>query len=290
MIHRTEPDMLLASANTKSEESSTRTMLHQITPGETVDLSKITTQGKELHSNRSQAEAEMKKHRKRMMQLQPKLYSEQKQKLLVVFQALDAGGKDGTTRKVFQGVNPQGVHVISFKAPSKRELAHDFLWRVHQAVPPQGMIHVFNRSHYEDLLVVRVDNLAPIDVWEKRFEQINQFEKYLTETGTKILKFYLHISKEEQKERFQSRLDEPEKHWKFSLGDLEKRKQWDQYRIAFNDVLTRCSTEHAPWYVIPADQKWYRNWAVSKIICETLEAMDPQYPMAHADLEAVVIE
>ncbi len=265
-------------------------MLHQIVPGETVDLSQITTQGKELHNSRREAEEDLKKYRKRMMQLQPKLYSENRQKLLIVFQALDAGGKDGTTRKVFQGVNPQGVHVISFKAPSKRELAHDFLWRVHHAVPPKGMIHVFNRSHYEDVLVVRVDKLAPKVVWEQRYEQINQFEEYLTETGTRILKFYLHISKEEQKERFQSRLDEPEKHWKFSLADLEKRKQWDEYRSAFNDVLTRCSTEHAPWHVIPADQKWYRNWAVSQIICNTLEAMNPQYPPAEEGLEAVVVE
>ncbi len=264
--------------------------LHRIVPGETVDLSQITTLGKKFHISRRQAEQELKNYRKRMMQLQPKLYSENRRKLLIVFQALDAGGKDGTTRKVFQGVNPQGVHVISFKAPSKRELAHDFLWRVHQAVPPKGMIHVFNRSHYEDVLVVRVENLAPRVVWEQRYEQINQFEEYLTETGTEILKFYLHISKEEQKERFQSRLNEPEKHWKFSLADLEKRKQWDEYRTAFNDVLTRCSTEYAPWHVIPADQKWYRNWAVSQIVCETLEAMNPQYPPAEEGLEAVVID
>ncbi len=264
--------------------------LHRISPGEIVDLSRITTRGKELHNDRDRAEKEFKKSRKRIAELQPALYAEDRQKLLVVLQAMDAGGKDGTTRSVFEGVNPQGVHVISFKAPSKRELAHDYLWRVHREVPPKGMIHVFNRSHYEDVLIVRVDNIVPEQVWQKRFEQINQFEEFLTETGTTILKFYLHISKDEQKERFQSRLDEPHKHWKFSHQDLEKRKQWDDYRIAFNDVLTKCSTNHAPWHVIPADQKWYRNWAISKIICETLEEMNPQYPPDEGGLDQIVIE
>ncbi|MBT5020057.1 MAG: polyphosphate kinase 2 family protein, partial [Planctomicrobium sp.] len=150
--------------------------------------------------------------------------------------------------------------------------------------------HIFNRSHYEDVLVVRVDQLIPENEWQRRYDQINQFEKFLTETGTKILKFYLHISKEEQKERFQDRLDEPEKHWKFSKEDLEKRKQWDEYRVAFNDALTECSTEHAPWHVIPADQKWYRNWAISKIIFETLEEMNPQFPAEEPGLDKIVIE
>ncbi len=264
--------------------------LHQVTPGENVDLSEITTAGKDLHDDRDKAEKEFKKFRKRIAELQPVLYAEGKHKLLVVLQAMDAGGKDSTTRSVFEGVNPQGVHVISFKAPSKRELAHDYLWRVHRDVPPLGMIHVFNRSHYEDVLIVRVDELVPQEVWEPRFDQINQFEKFLTETGTTILKFYLHISKDEQKERFQARLDEPHKHWKFSRQDLEKRKQWDQYRTAFNDVITKCSTEHAPWHVIPADQKWYRNWAVSKILCEKLEELNPQYPPDEPGLDQIVIE
>lgn len=264
--------------------------IHEITPGEKVNLDQITTRGKELHEHRKTAEKEFELFRQRIIELQPRLYAENKQKLLIVFQAMDAGGKDGTTRKVFTGANPQGVHVVSFKAPSKRELAHDYLWRIHHAVPPRGMIHVFNRSHYEDVLVVRVDNLVPLVVWEKRYEQINQFEKYLTETGTTILKFYLHISQEEQKERFQDRLDNPDKHWKFSLADLEKRQQWDEYRAAYNEVLTRCSKEHAPWFVIPADQKWYRNWAISKIICGTLEEMNPQFPPAEPGLDAVVIE
>lgn len=264
--------------------------LHQIPPGETVDLSQITTRGKDLHQDRKTAEAETELFRQRMIEIQPRLYAEGKQKLLIVLQAMDAGGKDGTTRKVFEGVNPQGVHVISFKAPSSLELAHDFLWRIHQAVPPRGMIHVFNRSHYEDVLVVRVDKLVPKVVWKQRYEQINQFENYLIKTGTKIIKFYLHISPEEQKERFQSRLNDPEKHWKFSFEDIEKRKQWQAYQEAFNEALTRCNSAAAPWYVIPADQKWYRNWAVSKIICGALETMNPQYPPAPPGLDAVVIE
>lgn len=266
------------------------TQLHQISPGEKVDLSRITTRGKDLHDDRKSAEKEFVAFRRRIAELQPRLYAEDTQKLLIVLQAMDAGGKDSTTRHVFEGVNPQGVHVVSFKAPSKRELAHDYLWRIHQAVPPKGMIHVFNRSHYEDVLVVRVDQLIPENEWQQRYQQINQFEKYLTETGTKILKFYLHISKEEQKERFQDRLDEPEKHWKFSTEDLEKRKQWDEYRVAFNDALTECSTEHAPWHVIPADQKWYRNWAISKIIYETLEEMNPQFPPEEPGLDKIVID
>ena len=263
--------------------------LHRITPNQKVDLESISTRGKDLHEDRKQAEKEFKKFRKQIAELQPALYAEHKQKLLVVFQAMDAGGKDGTTRAVFEGVNPQGVHVISFKQPSKREIEHDFLWRVHRDVPPQGMIHVFNRSHYEDVLVVRVDKIVPEDVWQPRFQQINEFEKLLADTGTKILKFYLHISKEEQKERFQERLDEPHKNWKFSKGDLLKREQWDDYRIAYEDVLSRCSTEDAPWHVIPADQNWYRNWAVSKIICETLEEMNPQYPEPEDGLDEIVI-
>jgi PPK2 family polyphosphate:nucleotide phosphotransferase len=264
--------------------------LHQISPGEKVDLSQFTTRGKDLHDDRKSAEKEFAAYRQRIAELQPRLYAERKQKLLIVLQAMDAGGKDSTTRHVFEGVNPQGVHVVSFKAPSSRELAHDYLWRIHQAVPPKGMIHIFNRSHYEDVLVVRVDQLIPENEWQRRYDQINQFEKFLTETGTKILKFYLHISKEEQKERFQDRLDEPEKHWKFSKEDLEKRKQWDEYRVAFNDALTECSTEHAPWHVIPADQKWYRNWAISKIIFETLEEMNPQFPAEELGLDKIVIE
>lgn len=263
---------------------------HKCLTGNVVDLNSMSTRGKELHHDRHAAEAEFRRYRDRLIELQPQLYAEDRQQLLVVFQAMDGGGKDSTTRHVFKGVNPQGVHVISFKQPSKRELSHDFLWRVHHAVPPTGMIHVFNRSHYEDVLVARVDKLVPESVWQQRFAQINQFEELLTQTGTRILKFYLHISKAEQKKRMQDRLDTPRKHWKFAMGDLEKRKQWDDYRLAYQDALTHCTTEHAPWYVIPADQKWYRNWAVAKVIVEALEEMNPQYPPEPPGLDSIIID
>ncbi len=262
---------------------------HQMTPDQQVNLSDIPTKGREFCDDRKQAEKRFHKLRDKFIRWQQVLWSEGKQKLLIVLQATDAGGKDSTIRKVFMGVNPQGVKVVSFKAPSTLERSHDYLWRVHQAVPPAGMIGVFNRSHYEDVLVVRVDKLAPEKVWRKRYQQINDFERMLSETGTKILKFYLHISKDEQRERFQDRLDVPEKHYKFSLDDLEKRKQWDAYRDAFEEALTRCSTEWAPWYVIPADQKWYRNLAISEIIVKTLEDMNPQFPTIDYDPEQVKI-
>ncbi|MEZ6067255.1 MAG: polyphosphate kinase 2 family protein [Planctomycetaceae bacterium] len=213
-----------------------------------------------------------------------------KQKLLIVLQAMDAGGKDGTTRKVFTGVNPQGVRVTSFKAPTAAELAHDYLWRIHQAVPAKGMIGVFNRSHYEDVLVVRVDKLVPESVWRGRYEQINQFEELLCETGTRMIKFFLHITPDEQKERFQERLDDPEKHWKFSPDDLKKRKQWGEYQAAYNEALSRCSTEHAPWYVVPANQNWYRNLIVVRTIVETLREMNPCYPPGHPEYADLRIE
>jgi PPK2 family polyphosphate:nucleotide phosphotransferase len=263
---------------------------HQLTPGNNIELGSITTKGKDYRQDRHSAKAEFKALRRRLIELQRRMYAEDKHKLLVVLQAMDAGGKDGTIRRVFQGVNPQGVRVTSFKAPSKEELAHDFLWRVHEAVPARGMIGVFNRSHYEDVLIVRVDSLVPESVWRPRFEQINQFEKLLVDTGTKLLKFYLHISKEEQRERFQARVDDPEKHWKFSLEDLDKRKQWDQYMKAYEEMLRLTTTDWAPWYVIPADQKWYRNLAVVGVIVKALEQLDPQYPPAETDLSQVVVD
>ena len=196
--------------------------------------------------------------------------------------------KDGTIRHTFKGVNPQGVVVTSFKKPSAEELAHDFLWRVHKAVPAKGMIGVFNRSHYEDVLVVRVHDIVPEAVWRPRYEAINQFEKQLVDSGTTVLKFFLHISKKEQKERFQARLDEPEKNWKFDHGDLEKREFWDAYQDAFQDMLNNCTTENAPWYLIPADQKWYRNLAIMRVMVDTLNQMNPQFPEAD-DLTGVTI-
>ena len=263
---------------------------HRLQPGEKVNLADFPTTADEFCDNRKDAEKEFKKLRKELVELQNCFYADGSKKLLVVFQAMDAGGKDGTIRKVFQGVNPQGVEVTSFKKPSSKELAHDYLWRIHQAVPGAGMIGVFNRSHYEDVLVVRVHNYVPKSVWEPRFEQINDFERLLSTSGTTVLKFYLHISKEEQKQRFQDRLDNPDKHWKFSADDLEKRKLWDDYMAAFEDVLGRCTTEYAPWYVIPADQKWYRNLAISKVLVDTLKNLDPQFPPPEDNIDGIVIE
>lgn len=262
---------------------------HRIIPGQPLELSRLATRADSFHDNRDKAEREFKQLRKQLADYQFRLYSESKQKLLIVLQAMDAGGKDSTIRRVFEGVNPQGVQVTSFKAPSKRELAHDYLWRIHQAMPGKGMIGVFNRSHYEDVLIVRVDSLAPEDVWRQRYEQINQFEKLLADTGTTILKFYLHISKDEQKERMEDRLSDPTRHWKFSREDLAKRKQWDHYMAAYQDALSLCSTEYAPWYAIPADQKWYRNLAIARILAATLERMSPQYPEAEAGLAEIEV-
>jgi PPK2 family polyphosphate:nucleotide phosphotransferase len=263
---------------------------HRLEPKRPIRLTDISTKAKSFYEgDRETAGVEFKALRDEFIERQQQLYAEGKQKLLIVLQANDAGGKDGTIRNVTKGVNPQGVHVTSFKAPSKEELAHDFLWRIHQAVPGKGMIGIFNRSHYEDVLVVRVHNIVPEAVWRPRYEHINQFEKMLSDSGTTILKFYLHISKEEQKERFQARLDDPSKHWKFSLEDLEKRKLWDDYMAAFEDMLNNCTTAYAPWHVIPADQKWYRNLAITRIIVHTLQQMNPQYPQNEEDLSNVVI-
>jgi PPK2 family polyphosphate:nucleotide phosphotransferase len=263
---------------------------HQLQPGQPIQLADMTTKGKSFAPDRQAAEETFRALRDELIEWQRRLYAEDKHKLLVLLQANDAGGKDGTIRNVFRGVNPQGVKVTSFKVPSAEELAHDYLWRIHKAVPARGDIGVFNRSHYEDVLVVRVHNLVPESVWRPRYEQINQFEKLLHDTGTTILKFYLHISREEQAERFQARVDEPDKHWKFSFEDLEKRKQWDDYMVAFEEMLNQTTTSWAPWHVIPADQKWYRNLAVTQTIVEALRELNPQYPPPEQDLTGVVVE
>lgn len=263
---------------------------HQLEPGCEISLRKIATAGKKLHPDRSAAEAEFVALRMEFVALQHRLYAEGRHKVLIIFQAIDAGGKDGTIRNVLQGVNPQGVRVTSFKSPSEQELGHDFLWRVHRAVPGKGMIGVFNRSHYEDVLVVRVDHLVPELVWQKRYEQINQFERFLDETGTSILKIFLHISRKEQKKRFKKRLEDPNKQWKFDVHDLAKRKQWVAYEDAFEAMLQRCTTDWAPWYVIPADQKWYRNLAVMRIIVGRMRQLNPQFPPPEADLSQIKID
>jgi PPK2 family polyphosphate:nucleotide phosphotransferase len=226
----------------------------------------------------------------RLEALQELFYAEGKHKLLIVLQGLDTAGKDGTIRHVFEGVNPQGVKVAGFKVPTKRELAHDYLWRVHKQTPGSGEIVIFNRSHYEDVLVVRVHELVPPEVWSRRYHHINEFERLLADEGTTILKFYLHIDLDEQKERLQDRLDEPDKHWKFNPGDLEERQLWPQYTAAYEDVLSKTSTDWAPWYIIPANRKWYRNLVISTIIIQTLESLDMCFPEPDFDPADIQID
>jgi PPK2 family polyphosphate:nucleotide phosphotransferase len=240
-------------------------------------------------ASKSEAKAERKRNTERLQELQEVMWAEGKHALLIVLQAMDAGGKDGTIKHVMSGVNPQGCQVTSFKVPTKEELAHDYLWRIHKATPRRGYIGIFNRSHYEDVLIVRVHNLVPEDVWRQRYEQINHFEKLLADTGTTILKFFLYISKDEQKKRFEARLSDPRKNWKFSMGDVEERGRWDAYVSAFEDALSRCSTPWAPWYVVPANRKWYRNLVVSEVIIDALEKLDMRYPPPLADADKIVI-
>ncbi|MGH7634394.1 MAG: PPK2 family polyphosphate kinase [Gemmatimonadaceae bacterium] len=225
-------------------------------------------------------ERKVDKLRARLDVLQEALYAEAKQSLLVVLQARDAGGKDGTIRRVFSSVNPQGCSVHSFKQPTPEELAHDFLWRVHAAVPAHGMIGIFNRSHYEDVLAVRVHKLVPKDVWKKRYEQINEFEHMLTRNGVTIVKFFLHVSREEQRARLLERLTDPAKNWKFEAADLKERDLWDAYTRAFRDALRKCSTKWAPWYLVPADRKHARDYLVLDTIVSALARMHPRYPKA----------
>ena len=215
---------------------------------------------------------------KELADLQQILYAQHKHKLLIVLQAMDTGGKDGTIRAIFEKVNPQGVKVANFKVPTTLELDHDYLWRIHQKTPGSGEITIFNRSHYEDVLVVRVHELVNKEVWKKRYDHINAFEKMLVDEGTTILKFYLHIDREEQKQRFQERLEDPKKQWKFNPNDLEERQKWDLYQEAYQDVLNKTSTAWAPWYAIPANHNWYRNLCVASIITDTLRSLKLKYP------------
>ncbi|MEM5774401.1 MAG: polyphosphate kinase 2 family protein [Anaerolineaceae bacterium] len=223
-------------------------------------------------------------------ELQERLYAEHRHKLLVVLQGMDTSGKDGVIRHVFEGVNPQGVRVAGFKVPTQLELDHDYLWRVHQQTPARGEMVIFNRSHYEDVLVVRVNELVPQAVWSERFDHINAFEKMLADEGTTILKFYLHISKEEQKKRLEERLRDPNKLWKFAIGDLKTRARWDDYMDAYQELLNRTSTTWAPWYLVPADKKWYRNLVIGTLLVETLQKLDIRYPTPSDDLTKLVIE
>jgi PPK2 family polyphosphate:nucleotide phosphotransferase len=252
-------------------------------------LNSISTSPPKHSPDQAEVDSQFKKLRKELIKLQRVLYAQSTDSLLIVFQALDAGGKDGTIRKVFKGVNPQGVQVASFKRPTQEELSHDFLWRIHPHCPRQGMISIFNRSHYEDVIATRVLNIITADVCNDRYEQINHFENTLIQHGTRILKFYLHISKEEQKRRFQERLNNPDKHWKFSASDLETRKQWPLYMEAYRDALKKSHRDIAPWHIIPADDKTYRNLAITRVIVQTLREMAPTFPKADPGIENIVI-
>jgi len=252
-----------------------------------IDLLQIPTRASEELS-RKKLEKETEEMIQRIEELQENLFAEGKRSLLIVLQALDAGGKDGTVRTVFGSLNPQGVKVTSFKKPSEEELAHDFLWRIHQHTPEKGMIQIFNRSHYEDVLVTRVLGLIDDKTAHERYKFINSFEEMLQANGTKIIKFYLHISEEEQSERFLERLNDPTKYWKHKHEDLETAKSWPTYRKLFAEVFEHCSPE-IPWNIIPADQKWYRNYLISKKIVETLEEMDIQYPELGVSVEEIEI-
>lgn len=250
----------------------------RIRPGADVKIAGLDTLRPELFADKKDAEALVTTEAERINELQDRLFAERKRALLVVLQGIDTSGKDGTVRGVFNATGPLGVTVTPFGRPTEEELAHDYLWRVHAVTPRKGFIGIFNRSHYEDVLVGRVRKIAPEDAIDARYEQINAFEKHLTENGVTILKFMLHISKDEQKKRLQERLDEPEKRWKWNAGDLEDRKLWDDYQTAYEIMLRRTSTTHAPWRVVPADKKWRRNAVIASIVRGTLEDMDPQYP------------
>jgi PPK2 family polyphosphate:nucleotide phosphotransferase len=262
---------------------------YRIEPGERASLAAIDPNETEHYRKKKEVVKELEKQRRRIQGLQARLYAENERGLLIVLQAMDTGGKDGTIKHVFSGVNPQGCRVSSFKTPSAEEANHDFLWRYHKSAPARGRIGIFNRSHYEDVLVVRVKDLVPDAVWRERYHQINDFERNLSNDGITVLKFFLHISKDEQKRRLQSRLENPDKRWKFSSADIKERAFWDDYQVAFEDALTNCSTEHAPWYVVPANKKWYRNLVIARTIADTLAAIGPQFPPAEEGLELVEI-
>jgi PPK2 family polyphosphate:nucleotide phosphotransferase len=262
---------------------------HRVSPDEEVMLAAVDADQSEHYAKKKDVLGDLEVQRKRIQELQARQYAENEQGLLIVLQAMDTGGKDGTIKHVFGGVNPQGCRVSSFKAPNPEEANHDFLWRYHKSVPARGRIGIFNRSHYEDVLVVRVKNLVPEEVWRPRYEMIRNFEHSLALNGISVVKFYLHISKDEQKRRLESRLADPDKRWKFSKNDVKERAFWDDYQEAFEEAINSTSTEHAPWYVVPANKKWYRNLVVARTIADTLEAMDPRFPPAEAGLEKISI-
>lgn len=263
---------------------------YTVTPGEMIRLDEIPSDHEGTRHDKKSAYKQIDANVEVMADLARKLYAENRRSILLVLQGMDTAGKDGTIRSVMRGMNPTSCQVSSFKRPSEEELDHDFLWRVHQVVPRRGNIGIFNRSHYEDVLVVRVHSLVPESTWQKRYEMINQFERFLAETDTTVVKCFLHISKETQRERLQERVDNPEKHWKFNLGDIEERKKWEDYHRAYEAVLERCTTAVAPWHIVPSDRRWYRNLVVSNLLRETLERLNPRYPVSETDFRGLVIE
>ncbi len=260
-----------------------------VTPGKAAGLADIDPSDTSSVGDEGAARARLAEDVAEIDRLQDRLYAEGKRSLLVILQGMDTSGKDGTVRSVFNRTGPLGVNVTAFRQPSEADLAHDFIWRAHAAAPRRGTIGIFNRSHYEDVLVVKVRKFAPAKDIEKRYDQINAFEKILVENGTAVLKFMLHISKKEQKERLQERLDDPRKHWKFNPGDLDDRKLWGDFQEAYETMLTRCSSEWAPWRIIPADRKWARNAAVASVVRATLTVMDPKYPTVTWDPKSIHI-
>jgi PPK2 family polyphosphate:nucleotide phosphotransferase len=250
----------------------------RVRPGRPIHLGDVDPDDNGGFADKKAARVSLERDLERLRERQRLLYADGRYALLVVLQAMDTGGKDGAVRHVMSGLNPSGCTVTSFKAPCPHDLAHDFLWRIHRETPARGVIGVFNRSHYEDVLVVRVRELVPSAVWKERYQQINEFERMLTENGTRIVKFYLHISKGEQKRRLRERLSDPQKNWKFSEGDLAERKLWPRYAEAYEDAINRCSTEWAPWYVVPANVKWARDAMIARVLLETMDSMRLRWP------------
>lgn len=260
---------------------------HRVRPGKSIKLKSIDTKTPGPFADKAEAQAFTAETNDKIRDLQYRMFVEGKQSLLIVLQAPDAAGKDGLIRKVLGRMNPQGCRTYPFKVPSELERSHDFLWRIHKATPATGMVSIFNRSHYEDVLVVRVEDLVPKKVWSARYDLINAFEQNLMAAGTRVLKFYLHISPKEQLERFKKRLDNPDKHWKLNVGDYAARDKWPKYREAYEDVFEKCNSDASPWFVIPADHKWYRDASVAGIVHQTLAEMDPQMPPVDVDLDEV---
>ncbi|HSB67408.1 MAG TPA: polyphosphate kinase 2 family protein [Anaerolineales bacterium] len=259
----------------------------RIKTGSKINLAKLDAGYHGAYENEQAAMEELNKYSQRLTELQAVMYAENKHALLIVLQAMDGGGKDGTIHHVMAAMNPQGCSVVGFKVPTSEELAHDYLWRIHKNTPGKGHITVFNRSHYEDVLVVRVHNLVPEEVWSKRYNDINAFERTLANSGTTIVKFFLHIDKQEQLDRFKDRLDQPDKQWKISNSDYSERELWEDYQKAYVDALSKCSFNYAPWYIIPANHKWFRDLAVSQILVETMEGLNMKYPEPSVDLVTI---